>query len=40
MKLIKKLKESFIRNYVKIPTEKLIITFSRSSGPGGQNVNK
>lgn len=27
-------------NYPRIPNEELVITFSRSSGAGGQNVNK
>lgn len=29
-----------INSHVTIPGEELVITFARSSGPGGQNVNK
>ncbi|KAI8854756.1 hypothetical protein BC829DRAFT_439036 [Chytridium lagenaria] len=34
--------EAFMRNFkeTSIPVDKLEISFSRSSGPGGQNVNK
>jgi peptidyl-tRNA hydrolase ICT1 len=30
----------FLRRFITIPKDKLTFAFSRSSGPGGQNVNK
>ena len=37
-KILRTFKESFRKDSIKL--EDLNITFSRSSGPGGQNVNK
>ena len=38
LSLLRKFRETFSKNDIKI--QDLIVSFSRSSGPGGQNVNK
>ena len=39
-KRIKRMSDLEVNNYITIPSQEFLFSFARSSGPGGQNVNK